>query len=495
VVPILCPYDGRLAEALRRICPNVKETHDELGSLRDFKQALFVHSLPVIMEWPSYDPWFDLPSDAAPRPCAWDRPLFEEPAEGDQSEDTSWLSLLRKNAQRLLEQPPGYTENLLWDSQPVASFASECERAGQPLALGQWSDPFRNGRNWRSQTGFLETHQHDDLAEGIVQGRFLAVAFVEQVLVDQRFRVWCSLWEQYRQSGEVPVLAHEKTARERGEPVPERKTIWDYLPDVINRPCVRLYTATALHYLLPVRQGDAVEYGPVCSDGLRFDYRRLGIGEAIRNPRQADGVNWLSDDALKLFGPVEVMVDAAGSEEAVARMYGVDPTQVHVLPVVTSQAGDPLGVAFKIGQGAIFVLPECQDEEAKAMLVAKMATQLWGAVQEWLAPKPIQAAAAAQTVALQANTQNVEEVPNRLRLGPKPKVTCEEKTYRYLLDHRDRDDITCREIEKAIHYSRSRVAHTTAWKEYHKLRKKDAEQNKKRLSDNQGKDDDFVDQH
>ena len=37
-VPILCPYDGPLAAALRRSCPNVKETHDELGSLRDYEQ-------------------------------------------------------------------------------------------------------------------------------------------------------------------------------------------------------------------------------------------------------------------------------------------------------------------------------------------------------------------------------------------------------------------------------------------------------------------------
>jgi hypothetical protein len=382
LVPILCPYDGPLAAALRRRCPDVKEAHDELGSLRDYKQALFVQSLPVIMEWPP-DPWFDLPEGAEPRPCAWDRLLFEAPAEDEQGEDTSPLAAFMKHARRLPEQPPEYTENILWDSQPVASFAAECQRAGKPLALGQWSDPLRIGRAWGSQTGFLEQHQHGDLASGIVQGRFIAVAFVDRVLVDPRFRQWCVLWEEYRKTGEVPVLAHEKAARDIGAAIPERKTVWDHLPYVIGLNCPILYTAAALHYLLPVK-GDAVEYGPVCSDGVAFDFNRVGIGEAIRNPRQAEGVNWLSDDAMKLFGLAEVMVRAAGSESAVAKMYGITAAEVSVLPLVTSQAGDPLGVAFKIGQGGVLVLPGCWSLMAKADMIRRLASDFWAPMRQWL---------------------------------------------------------------------------------------------------------------
>ena len=357
VVPILCPYDGRLAEALRRICPNVREAHEELGSLRDYKQAIFVHSLPVIMEMPP-DPWFY--SDASPRPCVWNDLTDADLAKGEQ------------------------LENIQWDSQPVPLFAGECERAGKPLALGQWSDPFRIGRDWQSQTGFLEEHQHHDLAGGIVQGRFLAVAFVEQVLVDPRFKVWCALWEQYRKSGEVPVLEHEKAAREWGAVIPERRTIWDHLPYVIGLSCPRMYTATALHYLLPVREEGVVDYGPVCSEGIAFDFRRASIGEPFHNLRPADEINWLSDDEMKVFGPVEVMVDAAGSEVAVARMYDLVPSQVRVLPLITSQAGDWLAVAFRVGQGEILLLPECKDLESKAEMIRLLATELWDPIQAWL---------------------------------------------------------------------------------------------------------------
>ena len=214
------------------------------------------------------------------------------------------------------------------------------------------------------KTGFLERHQHDDLAGGIVQGRFIAVAFVDRVLVDPRFRHWCALWEEYRKNGEVPVLAHEKAARDFGVAVPERKTVWDHLPYFIGLNCPVLYTVTALHYLLPVK-GDAVEYGPVCSDGVAFDFNRIGIGEAIRNPRPAEGVNWLSDEAMKLFGPAEVMVRAAGSESAVANMYGIKAAEVRVLPLVTSQAGDPLGVAIRIGQGGILCLAGMQESRGQ----------------------------------------------------------------------------------------------------------------------------------
>jgi len=81
---------------------------------------------------------------------------------------------------------------------------------------------------------------------------------------------------------------------------------------------------------------------------------------------------------------------------------------------------------------------------------------------------------------------------NPLRRGPKPPTTCEEKTYKYLLEQGPRNDVRCREISEKIGYSRSMVGRTQAWKGYQKRRKQEAEQNRKKLSDNQGMDNNFV---
>jgi len=94
----------------------------------------------------------------------------------------------------------------------------------------------------------------------------------------------------------------------------------------------------------------------------------------------------------------------------------------------------------------------------------------------------------------QAFTGTVPDASSRMRLGPNPPVTCEEKTYRYLLEHGHRDNVSCREIAAKIHYSRSRIVQTKAWKGYDKRRKREAEERRKKLQGNQGMDDRFPDE-
>jgi len=84
------------------------------------------------------------------------------------------------------------------------------------------------------------------------------------------------------------------------------------------------------------------------------------------------------------------------------------------------------------------------------------------------------------------------QAPSPLRRGPKPKITCEEKTYKYLLEQGHRNNVTCREIHNKTGYSRSRIAQTKAWKAYQARRELEAEQNREKLSGNQGMDDNFV---
>ena len=426
MVPVLCPYDAVLAILLQSLGLDVKETHEELGSLADYDRALFVHSIPVILEMPP-NAWFYYDDDT-PRPCAWDA----------------------VSAAELMTD--GHGEDRLWDSLPVQSFAGECERAGKPLALGQWSDPYRCGRDWHSHTGFLEVHQHHDLREGIAKGRFLAVAFVVQVLVDPRFKAWCAIWEQYRKAGEVPVLESEKAARELGLPVPERKTIWEHLPDVIGLNCLRLYTPAALHHLLPIREGQGVDYGPVCRDGIAFDVVRGLIGEPFRNPRPADGAKWLSGGAMQLLGPVGVVIDASGSEAATSSIYGLTPSQVRILPLVISQAGHTLGVAFRVGQGAVLLLPECRDLESKAEMIRLLATELWGPIQGWLQESPVSTEQATEESANRVSSPSGEasEPPVRRTRRSDPKIGRRKMDRLHCFARYANDAKTPQELDEAI---------------------------------------------
>ncbi len=92
----------------------------------------------------------------------------------------------------------------------------------------------------------------------------------------------------------------------------------------------------------------------------------------------------------------------------------------------------------------------------------------------------------------QASAESVPDASNRLRRGPNPEVSCDDKTCRYIRKHPGRSDITVDEIAGEVGYSRSMVAKTKTWKDYHKIRQQDAEQRRKALLEKQGMDDDFV---
>lgn len=98
--------------------------------------------------------------------------------------------------------------------------------------------------------------------------------------------------------------------------------------------------------------------------------------------------------------------------EMIERLYshpitGIPPTRFHgsipvrIEPVLRNKVGDWLACGVRIGQGAVLLLPQCRDQRAEAALIVKLATEQWGAVQEWLesSPKPASAPAPVQPAA------------------------------------------------------------------------------------------------
>jgi len=82
------------------------------------------------------------------------------------------------------------------------------------------------------------------------------------------------------------------------------------------------------------------------------------------------------------------------------------PVPVRIVPLLVNPVGDWLACAALIGKGAVLVLPECRDEGAKAALVVKLATELWGPVQAWL----------------EGSTQRAVELPMASTTGEAPKA-------------------------------------------------------------------------
>jgi len=84
----------------------------------------------------------------------------------------------------------------------------------------------------------------------------------------------------------------------------------------------------------------------------------------------------------------------------------VSPDEVWIEPLVVNAIGQMLGIAVRIRKGAVLVLPECGDEAAKAALVVKLATELWGPVQAWV----------------EGGTQRAVELPMASTTGEAPKA-------------------------------------------------------------------------
>jgi hypothetical protein len=105
---------------------------------------------------------------------------------------------------------------------------------------------------------------------------------------------------------------------------------------------------------------------------------------------------------------------APSAEKATAKLYSdiydsvsgmVYPDEVRIEPLVVNPIGQTLGIAVRIRKGAVLVLPECRDEDAKARLVSLMATEFWGAIQEWREPRPKAAAVVAPVPAQDSPAQ------------------------------------------------------------------------------------------
>jgi hypothetical protein len=104
-----------------------------------------------------------------------------------------------------------------------------------------------------------------------------------------------------------------------------------------------------------------------------------------------------------------ILAQAPSAEKATAQLYEVDPAEVRIEPLVVNAVGEAFGIAVRIRKGAVLVLPECRDEGAKAALVVKLATELWGPIQGWLQESPVSAEQATEKSANRVSSPSGEQ--------------------------------------------------------------------------------------
>jgi hypothetical protein len=262
----------------------------------------------------------------------------------------------------------------------IRGFAKTVERLGGP--------PF---------TPTPESPLPSRLHESIVAGHVLGIVFAEEVNLDTRLAGLP--WAEWRATRRVI----EGQCRQWKQPA--------ITPAQVSRSPSPQYTVEVLRGLLPV----APPYGHRWQVGFQFRgetpavaahevdapwARRLLLQDAKRRGQkyfQEPKAPWAE---MMLFpkggltvGVVIVPRDSEGLPrqtlaEAVAKSYGVALADVGIAPLFVNALGEWLGVAVRIGSGAVLVLPEFPD---KAAVLKRLVTDLWGPIREWLA-EPTRAA-------------------------------------------------------------------------------------------------------
>jgi len=194
--------------------------------------------------------------------------------------------------------------------------------------------------------------QYENLLKGLRSGALIAVAFVEPVKVDVRFRKY----DSNESAAEGSAISIEDAARQFGALPPERK-----------------YAEEGLWGIAPVAV-DLAEYRDeepfVAAEGFRFEPQEPPDSRLVV-PK--DAPQWASE-LLPFLGPtIDVRLDTTWFKE-----------KDRLVPLFQNMAGDLLGCAYRTGKGVVLLLPRCKDEAAKARLIGVLATDQWQPVQAWL---------------------------------------------------------------------------------------------------------------
>jgi hypothetical protein len=191
-----------------------------------------------------------------------------------------------------------------------------------------------------------------DLRACVVETGSLAVAFAEEILVDGRPAAFEAVVKTAEFLGAKPVFH------------PERN------------PPTRRYDEAILDGLMPVREGV-----------ILFETQEDPInvwGPSASAPAWTRRLLPLLKSGLHVVLTPGENESAADSEQKdSSNAVRLEDTAVRIVPLYETSARDTLGLAVRVGQGAILVLPECRDEAAKAALVRLLATNLWEELQEW----------------------------------------------------------------------------------------------------------------
>ena len=262
-------------------------------------------------------------------------------------------------------------------------------------------------------------------AATLSEGQMLAVAFVEPVLTDIRLveieRIWTALgiaqrgyfyriaryftvwqrspsygaWHEWTEFILGPVQDAWRTCLERegsGDSEPDRartkraarrmaECVYDDLAKKMALlPFVPRCTAASLNGLLPIgSHTDAVA-------GVRFWVPDPRFGSGHPGFPVAPWVStlmpfWHPETSARIF-------TCEGTdrtfEEAVAARYAVNRELVRAVPLMWDTFRRWTSCAVVIGKGAVLVLPQCRDQEAKAEVIRLLATELWEPFQEWV---------------------------------------------------------------------------------------------------------------
>ena len=198
--------------------------------------------------------------------------------------------------------------------------------------------------------------QHENLRKGLDSGALIAVAFIEPVKVDIRYRK-CHLGDG---TAEGRAFTAEDAARLFGAQAP----ILEY---AIEGLCGLV--PVAIHQAEYIPDLDVHDFS-LGAFGLRYEMQeppnsRFAVSSAA--PQWATSL-------LPLIGPVvNVKLDTT--------VFG---EKDRLIPLFQNMAGDLLGCAYRSEKGAVLVLPRCKDEAAKVKLLGMLATDLWGPIQTWL---------------------------------------------------------------------------------------------------------------
>lgn len=233
-----------------------------------------------------------------------------------------------------------------------------------------------------------------ELEPAIRRGSVLGVVFLEKALVDSRLR--CLPWLMFEMVRVTranhhadPDLVMDAAERRRAWRArrwkPNRRQLFGHI-----RP---RYTSRLLEPLVPSSVGTGAGLGfgirhrPMKvnpAEGASESWAARLIEEGISEARvvvgEKDSTVMLPHEVLGL--PPHSLTLKTG-KQAVAEAYQIPEEEVAIQPLYENGVGEMLGCAVRVGKGAVLVLPECRDQEAKAKVLRRLVTDLWDEIQEW----------------------------------------------------------------------------------------------------------------